>query len=605
MGKRDINQIRYILLVIAVVAFAGVLMTKTEIAQAAWKLEQVDIVSPVIRTYLTGGDEKQIEGLAPELSYRDTILTYNQDAHKYQSEKDGGTEYIYAVEISRYVTKKQRKSIVEALGNSVNLLEKTDTMTVYTFGDTFSAASPVRIKGDATSAEKKAAKEKIKKLLAKKEKTSHLWNAMTNILEKTRQASGEGARRRVAVFVTGGNFKKATSNNDKSDVKNQLESMTKNIACYMVQLKTKCKVDGSEASVFTENGGMKYSEKSDGGIAGCFKKFQTEMKQTIVASFQAADNTVFDEVGTVSLKTGDIQICENRVVHAAYAWQENTEGPALLPVSEGGEPRIRQEDASSISFTFSEPVRGAEVLKNYSITRKNGSNPEIASLRYDVQTNRCQIVFEEELFTDEYTLTLSGITDIDHNALAVEPEQVTFAIEGRNEQIHKALTFLKLYWWIILIGVIIVILLIVYLVIRSHGGIVEQGDGKKGFANATTVTVGISTPKTKKIMLMMTDSYGKAREIVCNIDSSIFVGRDKMCQIHTDDDKMSRQHFVIESTQLGFFITDLETMNGTFVNGKKLTQRQLLAEGDAIVAGREKFIFHLQKDTDTSGKETN
>lgn len=594
MGKRGLvqagkNGMAAMLLVLTSILFMG-----AEPAHAELKLEQTSIVSPTITTYLTGGSEEEWAGLAPELTYQDTVLTYNQDAHVFQPETDGGAEYIYAVEISKYVTGKQRKSIVSALQNAVNVLGQGETMTVYTFGDLFAASSPVTIRGDAAAEEKKMANKEIERLLNKKENSSHLWNAVTAILEKTRQEAADTARRRVAVFVTGGNYKKRTSNNDKNDVKNQLQSMTKNIACYMVQLKTKSKVDGSEASVFMESGGRKYSERTSGGISGCFKKLQEDMKNTRVASFQAVDSTVFDEGGVVSLKSGDMVICENQVVPAAYMWQENTEVPTV--------PAVFQEDGSSISFTFSEAVKGAEAIKNYTITRQKGEVPVIASLRYDANTKRCLMVFEEELFTDEYVLTISGITDIDHNERAVEPSQFNFHIEGRNEQVHKVLTFLKLYWWILLIGVTVVILLIVYLVIRSHGGIVEQGDGKKGFANATAVTVGISTPKTKKIVLMMTDSYGKSKEIVCNIDSSIFVGRDKMCQIHTDDDKMSRQHFAIESTQLGFFVSDLETMNGTFVNGTKLTKRQLLSEGDAIVAGREKFIFHLYKET--GGKES-
>ena len=71
-----------------------------------------------------------------------------------------------------------------------------------------------------------------------------------------------------------------------------------------------------------------------------------------------------------------------------------------------------------------------------------------------------------------------------------------------------------------------------------------------------------------------------------------------MCQIHTDDDKMSRQHFAIESTQLGFYIMDLDTLNGTTVNGVRLTERQLLKEGDVITAGREKFEFSIYKESE-------
>lgn len=593
MGKQTINVIRGLFMILVLVAVSCGLGFCTVCVSAALKLEQTYIYSPTIRTYLTGGDEGSLEGILPEARFQDVVLTYGQDAHIYDPVSDGGTEYIYAVEISKYVTKRQREQICQKLQSAVDTLQSTDRMTVYTFGDAFSAAEPTQVSGDASDSDKKRAGKAIQTQLKSKENTSHLWNAMTNVLDKINQSSGEGPQRRVAVFITGGNYKKATSNNDKGDVKAKIASATRNAAFYMIQLKTKCKVDGSEASVFTESGGGKYSEKAAGSISACFDQFRKDMDHTIITTFHATDSTVFDEGGDISIKAGDTWICENRRVQAAYAWQENAGGPSLLAVAEGSGDVVKKEDAGSISFTFSEPVKGAEAIKNYSITRENGIKPDIQSLRYDVRTNTCTIIFEEELFTDSYTMCFSGITDIDHSPIAVEPSEITFHIEGRSEQAYKAFTFMKNYWWMILIGVTIVILLIVYAVVRSHGGIVERGDGKKGFANATMVTVGISTPKTKKILLTMSDSYGKRKEIVCNIDSSIFVGREKMCEIHTDDDKMSRQHFVIESTQLGFFITDLDTTNGTFVNGTKLTKRQMLSEGDTISAGRETFVFGM------------
>lgn len=593
MGKRAINRIRCSFMMVVLFAALCGIGGGAIYASAALKLEQAYIDAPTIRTYLTGGDGGELDGILPEARFQDTVLAYGQDAHIYDSASDGGAEYIYAVEISKYVTKKQRENIRTELLGAVDTLPATDRMIVYTYGDTFSAAQPVQIDGGASDSEKEAAGEAIRNLLAAKENTSHLWNAMTNVLDKINQSSGEGPQRRIAVFITGGNYKKSTSNNDKDDVKSRIGAAAKNVAFYMIQLRTKCKVDGSEASVFAESGGEKYSEKAEGSISACFAKFREHVGHTIVASFQASDSAAFDNEGEISIKAGETWICESRRMHAAYAWQENTEGPRLLPVAEGAQDVVRVEDGSSVSFTFSEPVRGAESIKNYSIARENGDGPDIQSLRYDVRTNTCTITFEEELFTDNYTMAISNITDIDHSPIAVETAEITFHVEGRNEQVYKTLVFLKSYWWIILIGVTVLILLIAYVVVRSHGGIVEQGDGKKGFANATTVTVGISTPKTKKISLTMKDSYGKTKEIVCNIDSSIFVGRDKMCEIHTDDDKMSRQHFVIESTQLGFFITDLDTTNGTFVNGTKLTKRQMLSEGDTISAGRETFVFGM------------
>ncbi len=563
-------------------------------AEAA-ELEQVHIDSPVIRLYLREGDSALANEKEPLLTFDDTELEYQKDAHVYDPEKDGGTDYIYVVEISRYVTKKQRESIEKALKKAVDKLGASDELRVYTFGDRFAEKPPVKLYGRASSGEKTKAKENIHKLMKAKEKTSHLWNAVTNIVNQINKKDTGGPERRVAVFVTGGNFKKTTSNNDKEDAGKQINSMTKNGAFYMIQLKTKSKVDGSEASVFTESGGEKYSERSDGGIAACFQKFQNAVDKTTTATFRASDSTAFDEAGLISLKSGEEIVFEKKRTAAAVSWQDNSSSPTLISDTEGSSDYITKQDDHRISFVFSEPVKGAELIQNYRLTRGDGKNVEIRSIQYDVKTRQCTLMLEQQIFADRYHLKLSNITDIDHTPLAVEPSEINFQMEGASEQTYQFIQFVRDYWWIILIIFLVVILAVVYIVIRSHGGIIEQQDGKKGFANATTVTVGISTPKTKKILLQMTDSVGKTKDIICNVDSSIFVGRDKMCQIHTDDNKMSRQHFAIESTQLGFFVMDLDTLNGTTVNGTKLTSRQMLKEGDVISAGREKFVFSLYK----------
>lgn len=563
-------------------------------AEAA-ELEQVHINSPVIRLYLREGDSALTNEKEPLLSFDDTELEYQKDAHRYDPEKDGGTEYIYVVEISRYVTKNQRREIEKALKKAVDKLGASDEMRVYTFGDRFAEKPPVKLNGGTSPGEKTKAKESIHTLMKVKEKTSHLWNAVTNIVDQINKRETGGPERRVAVFVTGGNFKKTTSNNDKEDAGKQIGSMTKNGAFYMIQLKTKSKVDGSEASVFTESGGEKYSERADGGIAACFQKFQNAVDKTTTATFRATDSTVFDEAGQLTLKSGEEAIFEKKRIAAAVAWQENSSNPVLVSDTEGSSDYITKQDDQRISFVFSEPVKGAELIQNYRLTRGDGKNVEIRSIQYDVKTRQCTLMLEQQIFADRYHLKLSNITDIDHMPLSVEPSEIDFKMDGASERTYQFIQFIRNYWWIILIAFVVVILLVVYIVIRSHGGIIEQQDGKKGFANATTVTVGISTAKTKKVLLQMTDSVGKTKDIICNIDSSIFVGRDKMCQIHTDDDKMSRQHFAIESTQLGFFVMDLDTLNGTTVNGTKLTSRQMLKEGDVISAGREKFVFSLYK----------
>ena len=48
---------------------------------------------------------------------------------------------------------------------------------------------------------------------------------------------------------------------------------------------------------------------------------------------------------------------------------------------------------------------------------------------------------------------------------------------------------------------------------------------------------------------------------------------------------MSRQHFVIEITNDKLLLSNISNTNGTFLNGNKLSTKQLLHSGDKIFAG--------------------
>jgi len=79
---------------------------------------------------------------------------------------------------------------------------------------------------------------------------------------------------------------------------------------------------------------------------------------------------------------------------------------------------------------------------------------------------------------------------------------------------------------------------------------------------------------------------------------TIFIGREKKCQIELDDPSVSRQHAQIEFSQSSFSITDLNSCNSTFINDNKIN-KQILASGDLIRIGHTIFKFlsceHIEK----------
>jgi ABC-type multidrug transport system ATPase subunit/pSer/pThr/pTyr-binding forkhead associated (FHA) protein len=68
------------------------------------------------------------------------------------------------------------------------------------------------------------------------------------------------------------------------------------------------------------------------------------------------------------------------------------------------------------------------------------------------------------------------------------------------------------------------------------------------------------------------------------------VGRDKANRIQLDHPTVSARHAELRKTAAGFEIADLQSTNGTFVNGQRIT-RQLLKPRDRISLGAVQFIF--------------
>ena len=69
------------------------------------------------------------------------------------------------------------------------------------------------------------------------------------------------------------------------------------------------------------------------------------------------------------------------------------------------------------------------------------------------------------------------------------------------------------------------------------------------------------------------------------------VGRALGCEIWLDDGKLSRRHFRIFREEGGWFIEDLQSTNGTWMDGERIT-RQRIGDGGSFEAGDTRFIFH-------------
>jgi adenylate cyclase len=75
-----------------------------------------------------------------------------------------------------------------------------------------------------------------------------------------------------------------------------------------------------------------------------------------------------------------------------------------------------------------------------------------------------------------------------------------------------------------------------------------------------------------------------------------FLGRSAACEVVLSDAKVSRQHALIQGQDENeFWLIDLGSANGTYLNGRRVTQPCRLSDGDKIAVAGFAFVFHGPK----------
>ena len=73
--------------------------------------------------------------------------------------------------------------------------------------------------------------------------------------------------------------------------------------------------------------------------------------------------------------------------------------------------------------------------------------------------------------------------------------------------------------------------------------------------------------------------------------AGVTLGRSQDNHIHLADERASRRHARIDLQQGIYVISDLGSVNGTYVNGQRV-QQQILRDGDEIRIGDTRLRFH-------------
>lgn len=91
------------------------------------------------------------------------------------------------------------------------------------------------------------------------------------------------------------------------------------------------------------------------------------------------------------------------------------------------------------------------------------------------------------------------------------------------------------------------------------------------------------------VTLRILDGADRGR-VLENVETPITIGREEGNTIQLNDDRVSRFHVKIQEDHEKVVMTDLESTNGTKVNGEDVSLR-ILRHGDMIMIGRSVLLY--------------
>jgi hypothetical protein len=110
-----------------------------------------------------------------------------------------------------------------------------------------------------------------------------------------------------------------------------------------------------------------------------------------------------------------------------------------------------------------------------------------------------------------------------------------------------------------------------------------------------------ASPGSVPFKLAVATADGPVSALVFKKDT-VVVGRDPKCDVHLDNMLVSRRHAEIRRNEGIFALVDLETQNGTMLNGKRVNGMALLNDGDGIQIGKFRLRFEAETTANPLGK---
>lgn len=587
--------------------FMGLTVQAEENTNTDYKVEQVYINMPDVTAYYRSpnGDGN----LEAYLGGEKLSIMENMGF----SETGEAVEYYVLLDISASIRSSRFEDIKASLQQFNNELRENDQLILLTFGD---AVQNVLAGGES----KEQAAELISQLQNRDQNTV-LFEAIDQVADQIVQAGDTSEKRRIVIVISDG---KDCADDTRSVESVQTKLIARGIPLYTVAVENNegdseteiSNYRGKFAALARNTGGIPCVAQENGTVLDGLNSVKNAVMNSYRVKLKASSNKVTHENEDFVLKFLSAGNMSDTCSVLVSRNQSDTTAPQITS--------IVSEEENVIKITFSEPVENADTVSNYSVKKDAKSIPVNQVRKGDDGENAVLLIFSQELYEADYSIKVSNVTDASNEANPLENPEHTLRTtwqepteapteppietepptepESETEE-EESVGELILKWWPIVLTVVVVILIIIIIVIvrkiKKKKGVLIIDDhivdpGQVDIKQHVGFAQSDNLPK-KNIVLWISNGVDEPKRMEVLVNGSAIVGRSTQCDVYCDDPMMSRQHFVLEVEGVNLFVTDLQTKNGTNVNGVEIKDRYRLNTHDEIMAGSLKFRVEWQE----------
>lgn len=581
LKSRAVNR----LMLISVLIISFLLSAKVN-AEDAFEIEQIHACAPEITIYLRSDDQLTEDDLAIWMGENALKV---EGAERFNS-KGIPTDFFLLVDVSNSIAGEYTEAIRSALKDFVQSIKPGDKLVLITFGKEVSTI----LEGEETAEERIDALSKIHN----KDKETKLFEAIMSVADCSDKMK-DSNRKICLVFSDGEDFSVGTTTNAEA----QKALLERNIPLYAMGVKNTAKENLTAFGEVARKLGGTIVVFDAGETKSALGQLQETWRNTWVVTARAANNVVNYQINDLLMKYLPAGISRSKGV-MLDSYMEDSVNPGIVGVAKMGE--------KALLIDFSEAVQNADNTASWTVGFRGENLSVVSAIYLDEEHKSVQLTFAKVLYQGEYEVFGLGITDISMEKNAVK-ESITVSIEGttvpeateapvvvHTEIIEKSESGWQKWGWFALLAFVVglfIFLVILWNAVKKHNGVVYV-NGKAVLVSQLKQKQHIQIDQVQKNAEQIREAQTRltldligqeGQRIRHSFAQSMIVGRSEKCDLSLTDAKLSREHFKLERRGNDLFISDLDSTNGTRVNGMEVKKNFKLSQGDVISVGSLKI----------------